>query len=142
MSGQHASDAVVAGWPDRIRECAARKTPISISGGGSKRFYGNAIEGEILDTRERAGIVDYEPIELVMVARAGTPLAEVESALAAERQMLRVRAAAFRRGRHDRWRSPAGCRDRAGRMQARRATWCWASGSIDGRARRSRSADA
>ncbi len=82
------SDTVVAGWQDRIRECAATATPLCITGGGSKSFYGNAIEGEILDTREHAGIVDYEPMELVMVARAGTPLAEIESALAASRQML------------------------------------------------------
>ncbi|MEO6927686.1 MAG: glycolate oxidase subunit GlcE [Casimicrobiaceae bacterium] len=81
------SDAVDA-WAARIRECAATATPIVIGGGGSKRFYGNDVEGELLDTREHTGIVEYAPVELVVVARAGTPLADVESALAAERQML------------------------------------------------------
>jgi glycolate oxidase FAD binding subunit len=88
MSGQHASEPVVDAWSERIRECAASATPMRIAGGGSKLFYGNAVEGEILDTRAHAGIVDYEPVELVMVARAGTPLSDIESALAAHRQML------------------------------------------------------
>jgi glycolate oxidase FAD binding subunit len=44
--------------------------------------------GELLDTRGHAGIVSYEPTELVVTARCGTPLAELESALAARRQFL------------------------------------------------------
>jgi glycolate oxidase FAD binding subunit len=82
------SDAVVDGWCARIRDCAAREAPVAIVGGGSKSFYGNPVDGEALDTREHAGIVDYEPTELVVTARAGTPLATLEAALAAERQML------------------------------------------------------
>jgi glycolate oxidase FAD binding subunit len=82
------SDAVVDGWCARIRDCAAREAPLAIVGGGSKAFYGNPVDGETLDTREHAGIVDYEPTELVVTARAGTPLATLEAALAAERQML------------------------------------------------------
>jgi glycolate oxidase FAD binding subunit len=88
MSGQHASEPVVDAWAARIRESAARAAPLRIVGGGSKRFYGNDVDGEILDTRAHAGIVDYAPVELVVVARAGTPLADIESALAADRQML------------------------------------------------------
>ena len=80
--------AAVDAWAERIRECARAGTPIAITGGGSKHFYGNPVEGELLDTRAYAGIVDYEPVELVVVARAGTPLADIEAALAAERQML------------------------------------------------------
>ena len=57
-------------------------------GGGSKDFYGNALAGEPLDTRAYAGIVNYEPSELVVTARCGTPLAELERALAANGQML------------------------------------------------------
>ena len=53
-------------------------------------------EGEILDTRAYRGIVDYEPTELVITARGGTPLAEIEAALAERDQMLRLRAAALR----------------------------------------------
>jgi glycolate oxidase FAD binding subunit len=59
-----------------------------LRGGGSKDFYGNEPRGELLDTRGYSGIVDYEPSELVVTARCGTPLAEVEEALAARGQCL------------------------------------------------------
>jgi len=73
---------------ERIREAADRGAALCLRGGGSKDFYGGAPRGEVLDTRAHAGIVDYEPTELVVTARCGTPLAELESALAAEGQML------------------------------------------------------
>ena len=73
---------------ERIREAAARGTPLCLRGAGSKDFYGGAPRGEVLDTRAHAGIVDYEPTELVVTARCGTPLAELERALAAQGQML------------------------------------------------------
>ena len=82
------SEAVIETWAERIRESAATTTPLCITGGGSKHFYGNPVDGDLLDTREYAGIVDYSPVELVVVARAGTPLAEIESTLAQDRQML------------------------------------------------------
>ncbi|MEP7062307.1 MAG: glycolate oxidase subunit GlcE [Betaproteobacteria bacterium] len=82
------SDPVVDRWAERIRECAASDSTLAITGGGTKLFYGNAVEGELLDTRACTGIVDYSPVELVVVARAGTPLAEVEATLARDRQML------------------------------------------------------
>ncbi len=75
-------------WSERIRDCARRGQPLAITGGGSKRFYGREPEGELFDTRACAGVVDYEPTELVVVARAGTVLSELEATLAAERQML------------------------------------------------------
>ena len=71
-----------------IRDAAARKQPLRLRGGGTKDFYGNAPRGDVLDTRSHAGIVAYEPTELVVTARCGTPLAELESALAQNRQML------------------------------------------------------
>jgi glycolate oxidase FAD binding subunit len=73
---------------DRVRQAAARKTPLRIRGGGTKDFYGAQLRGEVLDTRVYAGIVNYEPSELVLTARAGTPLSEVEAALAGDNQML------------------------------------------------------
>jgi glycolate oxidase FAD binding subunit len=73
---------------DRIRAAYADGTPLVIQGGGSKAFYGNAGTGEILDTRALAGIVDYQPKELVLTARAGTPLAEIDALLAEHKQML------------------------------------------------------
>ena len=73
---------------ERIREAGARKTPLRIRAGGSKDFYGRTLSGEVLDVSSYKGIVAYEPKELVLTVRAGTPLEEVESALAGERQML------------------------------------------------------
>ena len=73
---------------DRIRAAYAAATPLLIHGGGSKAFYGNASEGEVLDTRAFSGVVDYQPNELVLTARAGTPLIELEALLAEHKQML------------------------------------------------------
>lgn len=73
---------------DRIQAAQASGTPLVIQGGGSKTFYGSADEGEVLATRTLTGVVDYQPKELVLTARAGTPLAEIEALLAAQGQML------------------------------------------------------
>jgi glycolate dehydrogenase FAD-binding subunit len=73
---------------ERIRDHAARKAPLRIRGGSTKYFYGEDSEGENLNIAPYTGIVAYEPKELVLTVRAGTPLTEVEAALAAERQML------------------------------------------------------
>ena len=73
---------------ERIRAAAADKTPLRIRGGGSKDFHGLALQGELLDTRALGGIVSYEPSELVVTVMAGTPLAELEAALAAQGQCL------------------------------------------------------
>ena len=73
---------------DRIRAAAANATPLRIRGGGSKDFYGEQLHGELLETAPLAGIVAYEPSELVVTARAGTPLAALESALAERGQCL------------------------------------------------------
>ncbi len=66
----------------------ARAAPLRLRGGGSKDFYGNEPRGEVLDTRGYAGIVDYEPSELVLTARGGTALAEVEAILGEKGQCL------------------------------------------------------
>jgi glycolate dehydrogenase FAD-binding subunit len=79
---------MLEGLRERIADAAARGAPLRLRGGGSKDFYGGAPRGELLDTRGHAGIVDYEPTELVVTARCGTPLAELEGALAAQSQML------------------------------------------------------
>lgn len=73
----------------RVRDAAAHQTPLRIRGGGSKDFHGGVpLQGEALDTRAYCGIVSYEPSELVVTARAGTPLAEVEALLAEHGQCL------------------------------------------------------
>jgi glycolate oxidase FAD binding subunit len=73
---------------ERIRAAHESLSPLIIQGGGSKTFYGNADEGEVLATRKLTGVVDYQPKELVLTARAGTPLAEIEALLAGQNQML------------------------------------------------------
>jgi glycolate oxidase FAD binding subunit len=82
------TDAITGEWQARIRAAAAARSPLVIRGGGSKDFYGGATTGEVLDTRALSGIVDYDPTELVITARAGTPLAAIEDALRACGQML------------------------------------------------------
>lgn len=82
-----------------IRAAAARKAPLSlcIRGGSSKDFYGNRMAGQDGDMLDRlntintavyTGIVDYEPTELVVTARAGTRLADLEAELRKQGQML------------------------------------------------------
>jgi glycolate oxidase FAD binding subunit len=73
---------------EAIRDAAARGTALRLRGGGSKDFYGNAPRGELLDTRGYAGIVAYEPTELVVTARCGTPLVALENLLEQNRQCL------------------------------------------------------
>ena len=77
---------MIGGWQQRIRAAAAARTPLRLRGGGSKDFYGNAPVGEVLDTRAYSGIVDYDPTELVLTARAGTPLSDVERTMAEGRK--------------------------------------------------------
>jgi glycolate oxidase FAD binding subunit len=67
---------------------AAAGRALRIRGGGTKDWYGQRLAGDILDTRVFNGIVDYEPTELVITARCGTPLAEIEAVLAQRNQML------------------------------------------------------
>ena len=67
---------------ERIRDAAGRGAALRLRGGGTKDFYGNALRGEVLDTRGFAGIVSYEPTELVVTARCGTLLSELDTTLA------------------------------------------------------------
>lgn len=81
-------DTILDQFAEAIRQAIARRRPIRIRGSGSKDFYGGAAQGEVLDTTAYRGIIDYAPEELVITARAGTLLAEIEAALAAQGQML------------------------------------------------------
>ena len=73
---------------EQVREAFASRTPLRIVGGGSKAFYGRQVEGQALVVTAHAGIVSHAPTELVITARGGTPLADVEAVLAAAGQML------------------------------------------------------
>ncbi|MDP1607625.1 MAG: glycolate oxidase subunit GlcE [Rhodocyclaceae bacterium] len=69
-------------------QAASRDAPLCIRGGGSKDFYGQAPRGELLETRAHTGVLAYEPTELVITARCGTPLAEIEATLVEQGQCL------------------------------------------------------
>ena len=73
---------------ESIRAANAERRALAIHGGGSKRVLTGDIPGDPLDVTRHCGVVSYEPTELVITARAGTPLAEIESTLAASNQML------------------------------------------------------
>lgn len=72
----------------RIRHASMAGTPLEILGNATKRFYGREARGEPLVTTGHCGIVSYEPSELVLTARCGTPLAELAARLAENGQML------------------------------------------------------
>ena len=72
----------------QVERAIAEKTPLNIVGGGSKSFLGNSPAGDTLSTSELTGIVDYEPSELVVTVKAGTPVVELQHALAQNNQML------------------------------------------------------
>src|SRR5260221_5788282 len=82
------TEPFIAQLCERVRDHAARKAALRIRGGGSKDFYGDEARGDALDMLPYAGIVAYEPQELVLTVRAGTPLDLVEAALGEKRQML------------------------------------------------------
>ena len=77
---------------ERIRAAATAThtdaRPLRIRGGGTKDFYGEPPRGAPLSTTELTGITSYEPSELVVTVRAGTPLAELEAVLAGQGQCL------------------------------------------------------
>jgi glycolate oxidase FAD binding subunit len=82
---------IIGQYTNTIRTAAKSKTPLFIRGGGSKDFYGNSMNRDghdILSAAAYTGIIDYDPTELVMTARAGTPLADLETELQKQNQML------------------------------------------------------
>jgi glycolate oxidase FAD binding subunit len=91
-------DAFIPELCRRVAESAARKSPLRIRGGGTKDFYGASLAGEPVEMSPYAGIVASEPKELVLTVRAGTPVADVEAALDAERQMLPFEPPRFEEG--------------------------------------------
>ena len=82
------SNANIDLFHEQILAAVKNKTPLSIEGGGTKSWYGNSNSYTKLDTRIYSGILEYQPEELVITACAGTPLKEIEAALAEKNQML------------------------------------------------------
>jgi len=81
------TDALVS-LVEQVRAAVGARTRLRIRGGGTKDFLAGPGEAPPLDLRAHAGIVDYAPTELVVTARAGTPLVELEAALADRGQCL------------------------------------------------------
>lgn len=84
---QSMTDAL-ATFHEKVLAAAQRGRPLRIRGGGTKDFYGQRLHGELLDVRPLAGVVSYEPSELVVSVRAGTRVRELEALLAERRQCL------------------------------------------------------
>ncbi|NBB09942.1 glycolate oxidase subunit GlcE [Pseudomonas sp. SLFW] len=83
-SDRDASDVLL----EQVNQAIQVGLPLRIQGANSKAFLGREVAGEVLDTRMHRGIVTYDPTELVITARAGTPLSELNAALEAAGQML------------------------------------------------------
>jgi len=83
-----AQDTAIARLVDHIESARARGAALAIYGGGTKSFYGEPPRGEPVRLSELTGVSSYEPSELVVTARAGTPLRELESVLAEKGQCL------------------------------------------------------
>ena len=90
-----APDTALREIQQRVIEANHTGTALRLCGSGTKDFYGERLEGERLDLRSYRGIVDYEPSELVITARCGTRLSEIESLLAAQGQFLAFEPPAF-----------------------------------------------
>jgi glycolate oxidase FAD binding subunit len=88
-------DSALEKLSETIRAAGRSGHALRLRGGGTKDFYGQALEGEVLDTRGHSGIVAYEPSELVITARCGTGLAEIEAAMRERGQMLAFEAPHF-----------------------------------------------
>jgi glycolate oxidase FAD binding subunit len=73
---------------DRVQSARSAGAQLCIRGGGTKDFYGEVPQGEVLDTRVLEGTSSYEPTELVVTTRCGTSLAALEALLAEQGQCL------------------------------------------------------
>lgn len=72
----------------QVAAALANKTPLRISAGNSKSFYGNHVEAQKLSVLDHHGIIEYQPTELVVTARSGTRLKDLQAELKANNQML------------------------------------------------------
>jgi hypothetical protein len=115
----------------QVQDAFQRGTPLDICGGGSKAFLGNAKAGTPVDVSPHRGIVEYDPRELVLTARSGTPLQEIETVLSEAGQMLAFEPPHF--GPLENWTPPwavplhAEYPARAAPIKARHAISYWAA---------------
>jgi glycolate oxidase FAD binding subunit len=73
---------------EQVRAASADRRPLRIVGGDTKAWYGRGADGERLEVAAHCGVIDYDPCELVLTARAGTPLVHIEALLAQSGQSL------------------------------------------------------
>lgn len=71
-----------------VQHAYQKKTPLHISAGNTKHFYGRNIQAETLSLANHTGIIEYEPSELYITARSGTPLQEIEQIIAEHHQII------------------------------------------------------
>jgi len=83
MSNDHSNQL-----QQQVKQACENKIPLRIEAGNSKSFYGNPVKGEVIDVRPHQGIISYEPSELVIKAKAGTALAEIEAELKQHQQQF------------------------------------------------------
>nr|WP_177345242.1 glycolate oxidase subunit GlcE [Pseudomonas sp. CC6-YY-74] len=83
---------------EQVNHALNNSLALRIQGGNSKAFLGRPVSGELIDSRAHRGIVSYDPTELVITARAGTPLVELQAALDEAGQMLTCEAPSFAGG--------------------------------------------
>lgn len=87
-------DLVLQQLASQVMQAVADKKPVLIRGGNTKAFYGNPVSNDVsrsavvLDTRAYSGIVSYEPSEMVITARCGTKLSDLQAVLQEQGQML------------------------------------------------------
>ncbi|MDA0237236.1 MAG: glycolate oxidase subunit GlcE [Proteobacteria bacterium] len=82
------TETIIDQFKNIFSDAKERSESVRIRGSGSKDFYGVSLEGAIVDTRFFSGITEYEPTELVLTARSGTPLSVIENTLSENNQML------------------------------------------------------
>jgi glycolate oxidase FAD binding subunit len=87
--------SILEQWRQRLRAAAAARTPLRLKGAGTKDFYGERLAGELLELHGWRGVVSYDPSELVITARCGTPLSQIEAELAERGQFLAFEPPAF-----------------------------------------------
>jgi glycolate oxidase FAD binding subunit len=73
---------------ERMREASAAGTALRIVGGDTRRWYGRPVDAAAVALAGHHGVINYDPGELVLTVRSGTPLAEVEALLRAHGQCL------------------------------------------------------
>ena len=96
MSTQHSQSDISAQLQNQVLQAIESHSTLTIKAGGTKDFYGRSIAStNELNLSQHRGIISYEPTELVITARAGTPLKVIQKVLAENRQMLAFEPPAF-----------------------------------------------